>query len=58
MSSNGDEVYGMPGGVAGHPGALAEYVVADADAVAPAPESLSLPEAAALPVVALTAWRC
>ncbi|MFC7007725.1 zinc-binding dehydrogenase [Halalkalicoccus salilacus] len=53
----GDEVYGMPGGVAGHPGALAEYMVADADAVAPAPESLSLPDAAALPVVALTAWE-
>lgn len=53
----GDEVYGMPGGVAGHPGALAEYMIADADAIAPAPESLSLTEAAGLPVVALTAWE-
>ncbi|WP_336344101.1 zinc-binding dehydrogenase [Halalkalicoccus ordinarius] len=53
----GDEVYGMPGGVAGSPGALAEYTIADADVIASAPESLSLPEAAALPVVALTAWE-
>ncbi|ADJ15183.1 zinc-binding dehydrogenase [Halalkalicoccus jeotgali] len=53
----GDEVYGMPGGVTGSPGALAEYMVADAEAIAPAPESLSLTEAAALPVVALTAWE-
>ena len=53
----GDEVYGMAGGVAGHPGALAEYMIADADVIAPAPESLSLTEAATLPVVALTAWE-
>ncbi|WP_122089387.1 zinc-binding dehydrogenase [Halalkalicoccus subterraneus] len=53
----GDEVYGMPGGVAGSPGALAEYTLADADAITPAPESISLAEAAALPVVALTAWE-
>lgn len=53
----GDEVYGMPGGVTGNPGALAEHMIADADAIAPAPESLSLTEAAALPVVALTAWE-
>ncbi len=53
----GEEVYGMPGGVSGHPGALAEYMTADAAAIAPAPESLSLTEAATLPVVALTAWE-
>jgi NADPH2:quinone reductase len=50
----GDEVYGMPGG-AGRQGALADYVVGHAGTFAPAPESLSLEDAAALPVVALTA---
>ena len=52
----GDEVYGMPGG-AGRQGALAEYVVGDADTFADAPESIPLADAAALPVVALTAWE-
>ncbi|EMA36434.1 zinc-binding dehydrogenase [Halococcus hamelinensis] len=52
----GDAVYGMPGG-AGRQGALAEYVVGDAGTFARAPESISLEAAAALPVVALTAWE-
>ncbi|ESP89965.1 Zn-dependent oxidoreductase, NADPH:quinone reductase [Candidatus Halobonum tyrrellensis G22] len=52
----GDEVYGMPGG-AGRQGALAEYVVGHAGTFAHAPESLPLEDAAALPVVALTAWE-
>jgi NADPH2:quinone reductase len=30
----GDEVYGMVGGVGGGPGTLAEYVVANADLIA------------------------
>ncbi|WP_058984696.1 MULTISPECIES: zinc-binding dehydrogenase [Halobacterium] len=50
----GDEVYGMPGG-AGRQGALADYVVGHADTFAAAPESIPLEDAAALPVVALTA---
>nr|WP_328765918.1 zinc-binding dehydrogenase [Halomicroarcula nitratireducens] len=53
----GDEVYGMIGGVTGAQGAYAEYVSAHADLLAPAPDSLSLAEAATLPVVALTAWE-
>ncbi|WP_238398111.1 zinc-binding dehydrogenase [Halorussus salinus] len=53
----GDEVYGMVGGVTGAQGAYAEYVPAHADLLAPVPESLSFAEAAALPVVALTAWE-
>ena len=53
----GDEVYGMAGGVAGHPGALSEYMIAEADVIAHAPDSLSLTETATLPVVALTAWE-
>jgi NADPH2:quinone reductase len=52
----GDEVYGMPGG-AGRQGALADYVVGHAGTFAHAPETLSLEHAAALPVVALTAWE-
>ena len=52
----GDEVYGMPGG-AGRQGALAEYVVGHAGTFARAPERIPLEEAAALPVVALTAWE-
>ena len=50
----GDEVYGMPGG-AGRQGALADRVVGHAGTFAHAPERIPLEEAAALPVVALTA---
>ncbi|NHN57895.1 zinc-binding dehydrogenase [Halorussus rarus] len=53
----GDEVYGMVGGVTGAQGAYAEYVSAHADLLAPVPAALSLEEAAALPVVGLTAWE-
>ncbi|MWG36892.1 zinc-binding dehydrogenase [Halomarina oriensis] len=52
----GDEVYGMPGG-AGRQGTLAEAVVGHADTFAHAPERIPLEDAAALPVVALTAWE-
>lgn len=52
----GDEVYGMPGG-AGQQGALADYAVGHAGTFAHAPETLPLEHAAALPVVALTAWE-
>ncbi|MEZ7128968.1 NADP-dependent oxidoreductase [Nonomuraea sp. AD125B] len=38
-------------------GAAAEYVLAPADILAPAPKSIPLPDAAALPVVGLTAWQ-
>jgi len=38
-------------------GAAAEYVVAPADILAPAPTSIPLADAAALPVVGLTAWQ-
>jgi len=52
----GDEVYGCPGGLAGTTGALAEYAAADAATLAHKPDSLSMREAAALPLVAITAW--
>lgn len=38
-------------------GALSEFIVADAATVAPAPSSVSLVEAAGLPVAARTAWQ-
>ena len=38
-------------------GAAAEYVVAPAEILAPAPTSIPLPDAAALPLVGLTAWQ-
>lgn len=51
----GDEVYGCAGGLADLPGALAEYIAADARLIAPKPKSLSMREAAALPLVGITA---
>lgn len=53
--SVGDEVYAATGVTA--MGAFAEVVAVDVDALAPKPASTDLVEAAALPVVALTAWQ-
>lgn len=53
----GDAVFGMSGGVGGVQGSLAEYAAVDADLLAPAPRSISLREAAALPLVFITAWE-
>ena len=53
----GDEVYGMVGGVAGIPGTLAEFVLADARLLAAKPKNLSMREAAALPLIVITAWE-
>lgn len=53
----GDEVYGMTGGVGGIPGSLAEYAAVDARLLARKPANLSMREAAALPLVAITAWE-
>lgn len=53
----GDEVYGMVGGVGGIQGTLAEYVVVNAALLAAKPKSLSMREAAALPLVTITAWE-
>lgn len=51
----GDEVFGCAGGLADLQGALADYMVADARLVAKKPQSLSMREAAALPLVGITA---
>ena len=53
----GDSVFGMTGGVGGVQGSLAEYAAVDADLLAHAPRSISLREAAALPLVFITAWE-
>ncbi|MFC9636050.1 NADP-dependent oxidoreductase [Streptomyces mirabilis] len=51
----GDQVIGfLP--MAG-PGAAAEYVLAPVEALTPAPKSVALSDAAALPLVGLTAWQ-
>ncbi|MEO1339576.1 MAG: zinc-dependent alcohol dehydrogenase family protein [Cyanobacteria bacterium J06635_13] len=55
--SIGDEVYGCAGGLADLPGTLADYIVADANLVAHKPKNLSMREAAALPLVAITAYE-
>ncbi|MDB5851250.1 MAG: putative zinc-type alcohol dehydrogenase [Rhodoferax sp.] len=53
----GDVVYGLAGGVGGLPGTLAEYAAVDADLLAHKPRNLGLREAAALPLVLITAWE-
>lgn len=53
----GDEVYGCVGGLLDMHGALAEYVLADAQLIAHKPKTLSMLESAALPLVALTSWE-
>ena len=55
--SSGDEVYGCVGGLADLPGTLAEYIVADSNLLAKKPKNLSMREAAALPLVAITAYE-
>ncbi|MET0675236.1 MAG: alcohol dehydrogenase catalytic domain-containing protein, partial [Bradyrhizobium sp.] len=53
----GDEVYGMTGGVGGLQGSLAEFVAADVSLLAPKPKNIGTREAAALPLIFITAWE-
>jgi NADPH2:quinone reductase len=53
----GDDVYGMTGGVAGVPGSLSEYMIADASLAARKPRNFSMVEAAAMPLSTVTAWE-
>ncbi len=58
----GDAIYGCAGGlktVAGENlgGALAQFMAVDAELVAPKPATLSMVEAAVLPLVTITAWE-
>jgi NADPH:quinone reductase-like Zn-dependent oxidoreductase len=51
----GDEVYGRPRDL--RIGTFAQYIAIDQDDVAPKPASLTLHEAAAVPLVSLAAWQ-
>ncbi|KPI16193.1 NADPH:quinone reductase [Actinobacteria bacterium OK006] len=51
----GDEVYARPRDL--RIGGFAEFIAIDQDDVAPKPESLTLREAAAVPLVALASWQ-
>ena len=53
----GDQVWYVDGGYAGNPGSYAQYKVVRADYVTSKPKTLDFVDAAALPVVALTAWE-
>lgn len=50
-------MYGCAGGLMDLPGTLAEYINADARLIAHKPKSLSMREAAALPLVGITAYE-
>lgn len=53
----GDQVYGMTGGVGGLQGSLAEFVSVDARLLALKPGNLGMREAAAVPLIFITAWE-
>lgn len=53
----GDAVYFCNGGIGDQPGTYAEYAVVDERYAAPKPRSLSYAEAAAAPLVLITAWE-
>jgi NADPH:quinone reductase len=53
----GDEVFGCAGGFKGTGGALAEYMLADVQLLAAKPKNVTMAQAAALPLVAITAWE-
>ena len=53
----GDEIYGQAGVINGGSGAFAEMALANAKSIAHKPKSLSYVEAAALPLVGVSAWK-
>jgi alcohol dehydrogenase len=53
----GDEVYGQAGVISGGSGAFAEMALANTESIAHKPKRLSHAEAAALPLVGVSAWR-
>jgi NADPH:quinone reductase-like Zn-dependent oxidoreductase len=53
----GDEVFGFTGGVGGAQGSLAQFAAVDADLLALKPVKFGMREAAALPLVVITAWE-
>lgn len=55
--TTGQEVFGMAGGIGGAQGTMAEYIAVDARLIATKPHALGMHEAAALPLVFITAWE-
>lgn len=55
--SPGDSVFGMTGGIGGVQGALAQYAIVDSSLLAHIPAKFSWREAAAIPLVFITAWE-
>jgi alcohol dehydrogenase len=55
--NQGDEVYGQTGVVNGGSGAFAEMALANTESIANKPKRLSHVEAAALPLVGVSAWK-
>jgi NADPH:quinone reductase len=53
----GQAVFGMAGGIGGAQGTMAEYIAVDARLIASKPHALGMHEAAALPLVFITAWE-
>jgi NADPH2:quinone reductase len=53
----GDEVYFCNGGIGGHPGNYATWAIVDEAFAARKPASISFAEAAAAPLVLITAWE-
>lgn len=53
----GEAVFGMTGGVGGLQGSLAEYAAVDADLLAAQPKTVTARQAAALPLIFITAWE-
>ena len=53
----GDDVFGMVGGVGNIQGTLAEYAIVDANLIAQKPVNMTFREAAALPLIFITAWE-
>jgi alcohol dehydrogenase len=53
----GDEVYGQAGVISGGSGAFAEMALANTESIANKPKRLSHVEAAALPLVGVSAWK-
>jgi len=53
----GDEVYGCAGGLGELQGTLADYIVADSKLLAKKAKNISMKEAAALPLVGITAYE-
>ena len=55
--SIGDEVYGCAGGLGDLQGTLADFMVADVQLIAHKPNNLTMREAAAIPLVGITAYE-